>query len=83
MDLLTLFSNLIENEELGGLHSTLKVPELIGDELWIWLKDGPTLEVTLEPMILNTVAFVFIPILSLFQTFNELGPVPHFTRLSD
>lgn len=34
-------------------------------------------------MILKAVAFVFIPLLSLFKTFIELGPVPHLTRLSD
>lgn len=81
---LMIILQLTENQELKGFHRTLKVIELVSDAFRIRIKDCQTLEVVLEKiMILKIVAFVFPPILSLFKTFNELGPVPHLTRLSD
>ena len=53
-------------------------------ELRMWVKDCPNLERTLGKfLLLKTVAFVFLLVPSLFDTFSWLGWVPHLTRLSD
>ena len=53
-------------------------------EFRMWVKDCPNLELTLGKfLLLKTVAFVFLLVSSLFDTFNWLGRVPHLTRLSD